>query len=151
MMKRALAGIGVVLVFQVAGVSSVLADPPGPPPPPTCKYCEGPPPPPTPVATVGPTLLPALPAVDVHLAPTHVSRGHTAKIEVSAQQSAAVTIAVMYRGWKKSRVSHSKVGVTGTLVKTWKVPKSAPLGDAQIKVMVSGQSQAFNLALTVTK
>jgi hypothetical protein len=136
---------------QLIGVSSALADPPAPPPPPPCKYCDGPPPPPTIVPTVAPTQIAQGPIVDVRLAPTHVSRGKTAKVAVTAEQHAKVVISVRYHREKTPHILHTTVGTSGMLVRAWKVPKSAPLGKATVTVTVSTQDHPFALQLTVTK
>jgi hypothetical protein len=140
------------MATQAVGLTAANAAlPPPPPAPPDCKICVAPPPPPTPLPTVAATLLPAKPSVDVQLAPTHVSRGHTAKVQVQAPQDATVSVGVRYKGMKSYRVFHSKVGSSGTATQTWKVPKNAPLGTAQVKVQVSGTGQAFKLSLVVTR
>jgi hypothetical protein len=145
------AGALMIVCAQLVGVSSAFADPPSPPPPPPCKYCDGPPLPPTIVPTVAPTQIPQAATVDVHLAPTHVSRGKTAKIAVTAEQDAKVIITVQYHGQKKRSSVHTQIGDTGMLVKAWKVPKSAPLGKAKVTVAVSTQDHRFALQLTITK
>jgi hypothetical protein len=142
----------VLLIAQAMTVTAAKAAlPPAPPAPPDCKICIGPPPPPTPLPTVAAALLPAQPSVDVQLAPTHVSRGHTARVQVQAPQYAAVSVAVRYKGLKSFHVFHTKVGSSGTAVQTWKVPKNAPLGTAQVKVQVSGTGEPFKLSLVVTR
>lgn len=151
-MKRfAVAGGILLLIAQVGDVHGALAAPPGPPPPPDCKSCPGPPPPPTLLPTPEATLVPSQQVVEIHLAPTHVSRGHAAKITINSAGDEAVTITVRYKGAKKPSVSHSKVGSTGTLVKTWTVSRNAPLGNAQVKVDIKGEDQPFTATLVVTK
>lgn len=151
-MKRLSIVAGTLLLLaQFGSPSRVLADPPGPPPPPTCKSCPGPPPPPTPLPTASPGDSTSQQVVNVNLAPTHISRGHVAKLKIMAQESAGVTIRIQYRGAKKASVSHSKVGSNGTLVKSWKIPKNAPLGTGQVKVDIEGEDEPFTATLTVTK
>ncbi len=152
MRRRSLLAALLVLLAQTVGATVASAAlPPPPPAPPDCKTCIGPPPPPTPLPTAAPTLLPSQPSIDVHLAPTHVSRGHTAKVQVQAPQDATVSVAIRYKGTKTYQVFHTKVGSSGTAVQSWKIPKNAPLGTAQVKVSVSGTGAPFALSLVVTR
>ena len=134
---------------QLLAVQAGFAAPPGPPPPPNCNSCPGPPPPPTLLPTPQATLVPSQQTVDVHLSPTHVSRGRSTKISITAHSDVAVTISVRYRGAKKPSVSHARVGATGMLVKTWRVSKVAPLGAASVTVQIQGEEQPFTATLVV--
>jgi hypothetical protein len=152
MRRRSLLAALLVLLAQTVGATVASAAlPPPPPAPPDCKTCIGPPPPPTPLPTAAPALLPSQPSVDVHLAPTHVSRGHAAKVQVQAPQDATVSVGVRYKGTKAYKVFHTKVGSSGTAVQAWTIPKNAPLGTAQVKVAVSGTGAPFTLSLIVTR
>lgn len=122
--------------------------PPPPPPPPVCKICAGPPPPPTPVPTVAPTLVAAREVVDVRLVTPRVARGHPAKLHVAASTDDAVTVTVRYRNGA-TNVYHARIGDSGALVKSWKVPTSAAVGKGTVTVTVEGNAQTFAKKLTL--
>ena len=132
--------------------ASALPGPPGPPPPPPCAPCAGPPPPPTPVPTVAPTVVPVQPVVAVKLSDNKVSRGDTVKLAVDASTDDQVEIDVQYHKWKP-KVYKSKVGSSGTIVQSWKIPKHAPIGKATVKVTVTGSTDTLTktLDLEVTR
>ncbi|MGH2442339.1 MAG: hypothetical protein ACRDFX_04150 [Chloroflexota bacterium] len=151
-MKRLLA----ILVLLAALIPStvVLADSPlpPPPPPPPCSSCVSPPLPPTPVASLQPKLVAPQPLVEVHLDTAKVARGHRAKMTIKASTGDTVALRVQYRKWKP-HTSHSKVGKSGNDTQTWKIPKHAPLGKAEVTVTVvdGGDSLSKTLSIQVTK
>jgi hypothetical protein len=151
-MKR-LIGAGLVAAAAAIGWSSVAfasvaASVPPPPPPPGCNTCGGPPPPPTPVPTVAPTQVPAQPVVQVTVNVTKVSRGHAVKLDVTAATDDLVTVTIKYPKGKPA-IYHEKIGSTGELNTTLKVPKSAPLGKAVVTVTVSGSDGKYTKAFSV--
>jgi hypothetical protein len=90
--------------------------------------------------------------VRIKLSPTHVRRGHTARLEVAATESAAVTAVVHYRSGKPVTY-RSKVPSSGKVVKSWKVPSTAPLGGAKLNVTVESPAQRYatTVQFVVTK
>jgi hypothetical protein len=124
------------------------AIPPPPPTPPGCNSpCTGPPPPPTPVPTPQPTTVAPHPVVVVQLQSPRVSRGHTVRVSVAASTDDAVTLTVKYhRG--KPKISHGKIGSTGTLVHRWKVPKRAPVGKGRVTIVVRGHEGTISKSLS---
>lgn len=155
---RALLGAGVVAVAMLAQVffaPAALAGPSQPPPPPPapgCKYCPGPPPPPTPVPTLAPAVSPPVVGVAIHLSAGHVRRGRMEKLTVTGPSGSGVSVLVQYRHGKPSTY-HGKLDGAGTYVKTWKVPRSAPLGKSTVKVTVTGSDkpQQVSVSFTVVK
>ncbi len=135
-MIRALS-VGAVLVgaLTLPVMSSVGAALPPPPPPPSCHVCSGPPPPPTLVPTVSLTLVPVEQSVVVRLSPTHVGRGHRTKVQVTASFNDDVTEVMRFREGK-SITYRAKVGASGTLMNSRKIPATAPLGKAVLTVSV---------------
>jgi hypothetical protein len=131
------------------GVSLASPLPPPPPPPPTLIP---PPAPPTPVPTVAPTVVAPQPVVDVHLEASKVTRGQTQKLDVAASTDDVVMVTIQYKSGKPL-IYRAKVGSTGKLSKTWKVPKSAPVGKATVKVVVDsgGTTVSKNFSFQVTK
>lgn len=123
-------------------VSSVGAALPPPPPPPSCHVCSGPPPPPTLVPTVAPTLVPMQQSVVVRLSPTHVGRGHPTKVQVTASTNDDVTEVVHFREGK-SATYRARVGASGTLTNSYKVPDTAPLGKAVLTVTVREEEKTI--------
>jgi hypothetical protein len=88
-------------------------------------------------------------AVSVELAPLHVRRGGKAKASVSAAPDAKVALVVHYhRG--KPVTFRATVGDSGKLVKQWRVPKTAPLGKAAVKVTVDGDGDPYVTTVTLT-
>lgn len=148
--RCAAAGLTAVMFAAGAG-KAVAALPPGPPPPPDCKACSGPPPPPTLLPTPAPTLVPSQQVVEVHLAPARVARGHRAKLHVVAPNYSAVDVQVRYHGARTSRIFHTTVGMSGALDRSWQVPRTAPLGTAQVKVEIGGTDGPFTMSLIVTR
>jgi hypothetical protein len=59
------------------------------------------------------------------------------KLVVTGAAEEAVTTMVQYRR-SKPVTYHGKVASSGQYVKSWKVPRSAPLGKAQVKVAIGG-------------
>lgn len=155
-MKRLIIALAVSTVGWVQFASSAYAGPgvapPPPPPPPNCKSCPGPPPPPTQVPTPVPTVVAPQPVVDVKLETPKVSRGHAAKVTVDASTDDRVTVVVHYHR-RKAATYHAKIGSSGTLVKSWKIPKTAPVGKAAVVVTVSGGAAKVSrkFVLFVTK
>ncbi len=135
-MIRALS-VGAVLVgaLTLPVMSSVGAALPPPPPPPSCHVCSGPPPPPTLVPTVSLTLVLVEQSVVVRLSPTHVGRGHRTKVQVTASFNDDVTEVMRFREGK-SITYRAKVGASGTLMNSRKIPATAPLGKAVLTVSV---------------
>jgi hypothetical protein len=100
---------------------------------------------------VAPTAVPAVPVVDVHVAESKVSRGQTQEVSVDASTNDTVLVQVQFKGGKPITY-RSKIGSSGTLVKKFKIPRSAPLGKAQIKVSVKGSaSYSKTIDFLVTK
>jgi predicted dinucleotide-binding enzyme len=87
------------------------------------------------------------PVVDVRLATTKVSRGKTEKINIAASTDDVVVVTIRYRSGKPL-VIKAKVGSSGTLVKTWTVPKSAPVGKASVKVVVESDGTQISKSFT---
>jgi hypothetical protein len=146
-------GAACLLASAPAAFASAVSGPPAPPPPPNCGYCQGPPPPPTPVPTVAPVTLPVVPAIDVKVSDTKVSRGDTVKVDVEASTDDEVEVVVQYHSWKP-KTYKGKVGSSGSLVETLTIPRHAPLGKATVKVTVSDpattppQSKTFTLVVS---
>ena len=131
----AVAAAAVLLLIAGGALVHASGQPPPPPGTPVCTYCAGPPPPPTPVPTLAPTAVPQPVVVAVKLSPVHVRRGHAVKLTVTASSGDQVTALVQY-GHAKPVTFHGKVDSSGAYSKTWKVPKTAPLGKATLKVSV---------------
>ncbi|MDQ2742933.1 MAG: hypothetical protein M3Z66_11655 [Chloroflexota bacterium] len=152
-MIRALS-LGAVLVgaLTLPVVSSVGAALPPPPPPPECHVCSGPPPPPTLIPTVAVTLVPVEQSVAVRLSPTHVRRGHHTKVQVIASSDDAVTEVMRFREGK-SITYRAKVGASGTLLHSCKIPETAPLGKAVLTVSVRDADKTVveSVSFLVTK
>lgn len=151
-MKRLVAAVlcaaGFAFVCSSPALAGTVSSIPPPPPPPGCNTCGGPPPPPTPVPTVAPTQVQAQPVVQVKVDITKVSRGHAVKLDVSAATDDLVTVSIRYPKGKPS-VYHEKIGSSGELIKTLKVPKRAPLGRAVVTVTVSGSDGKYTKAFAV--
>jgi hypothetical protein len=148
-MKRVILTVVLLMCGVHFGAPSAHADPPPPPTPPGCHSCGGPPVPPTPVATLAQGTVPVAHTVSVELAPTHIKRGATAKASVSADAADKVLLVVHYHKGKPTTY-HATVGSSGKLVKTWKVPRAAPLGKASVKVTVHGSGDPYSTTITVT-
>jgi hypothetical protein len=133
----ALLGALLLQLIPPSGVRASTTNPPPPPTPPGCKSCGGPPPPPTPVPTIPPTVSPSVVSVAVRMSPSRVRRGQQARLTVTASVDNAVTVVVRYRRGKPVTY-HGKISGTGTYVKSWKIPKAAPLGKATLQVTVKG-------------
>jgi len=146
--------VGVVLVgtLTLPVASSVGAALPPPPPPPSCHVCSGPPPPPTLVPTVVLTLVPVQQSVAVRLSPTHVGRGHRTKVQVTASSDDAVTEVMRFREGK-SITYRAKVGASGILMNSRKIPETAPLGKAVLTVSVRDAEKTVveSVSFLVTK
>lgn len=141
----------IALSFALAAGTATAAALPPPPPPPNCPTCNPPPPPPTPVPTVAPTAVPAEPVVDVHLAAQKVSRGQTDQVSVDASTNDTVTLLIQFKSGKPITI-RSKIGGSGLLVQKFKVPKSAPVGKAVVKISVKGSANySKSIAFLVTK
>lgn len=135
-------------VMSVGGTRA--GAPPPPPPTPICTWCLGPPPAPTPVPTLAPTVVaPVMTAVSVEVSPVHVKRGQSAKVQVSASKAAKVTIMVRYHSGKPATYRATTDGA-GKLVKTWRVPKSAPLGKARVQIDVAGEGKPYSTTVSIT-
>lgn len=145
--------LAALLLPLTTAVAHAGSAPPPPPPTPACTWCKGgPPPPPTPVATLLPTPAPARSLVVIHLSARKMKRGHALKLTVMSDSAARVTMVVRYsRG--KPVIYHGKVSDSGTYTKAWTIPRSAPLGKAQVTVTVAGGNDPFvhTLTFTVTK
>ncbi len=137
--------LGAILLQLIAASAAQAgpSEPPPPPPPPGCKSCGGPPPPPTPVPTIPPTVSPAVVSVAVHLSPIRVRRGQQAKLTVTATSDDKVTVVVRYRHGKPVTF-HGKVNSSGTYTKSWKIPKSAPLGKGTLHVTVKSNVNPYS-------
>lgn len=142
--------IAVLLIAAVhLGAPSAHADPPPPPTPPGCHSCGGPPVPPTPVPTLGQGTVPVAHSVSVELAPTHIKRGAMARASVSADAADKVALVVHYHRGKPVKY-HATVGTSGKLVKKWRVPRTAPLGKASVKITVNGSGDPYTATITLT-
>jgi hypothetical protein len=131
--------------------ASAAALPPPPPPPPGCQSCNPPPPPPTPVPTVAPTAVPPQPVVDVHVASVKISRGQTQEVSIDASTNDSVTVTIQFKTGKPITY-RTKIGSSGMLVKKFTIPRSAPIGKAQIKVSVKGAASfSKTIPFVVTK
>lgn len=147
-MKRVVLVV-VLLVFGTHfGAPSAHADPPSPPTPPGCHSCGGPPVPPTPVATLAQGQVPVAHTVSVELAPTRIKRGAMAKASVSADADDKVVLVIHYHKGKPTTY-RATVGTSGKLVKTWRVPKTAPLGKASVKVTVNGSGDPYSTTINL--
>ena len=130
-----LLGALLLQLISPSGVRAGTTNPPPPPTPPGCNSCGGPPPPPTPVPTIPATVSPSVVSVAVRLSPSRIRRGQQARLTVAAAVANPVTAVVRYRHGKPVTY-HGKIGSSGTYVKSWKIPKSAPLGKATLQVTV---------------
>lgn len=144
--------LGAVLLLvaapTIAAARTARAVPPPPPPPPGCsKACSGPPPPPTPVPTPAPTVVAPQPVVTVHVAARKVARGHVARIAVRASTNDRVTLQVYYHHGKPT-TWQATIGSSGSLMRTWRIPRKAPVGPALIKVTVDGAAGKVRRLLT---
>jgi hypothetical protein len=83
--------------------------------------------------------VPAQPVVDVHVSDTKVSRGQTQEISVDASTNDNVTVLIQFKSGKPITY-RSRIGSSGTLVKKFKIPRSAPLGKAEIRIYVKGSA-----------
>lgn len=145
---RVLAPIVLAMLAQaLLSPSAIASGPPPPPPGPGCKQCPGPPPPPTPVPTLAPTVVPQQQVVRVALSPTHVKRGHRAKLSVTAARHPRVTLVVRYR-YGKATTYRATIGKSGTLVRRWTVPKRAPVGKASVRIDLSGAGKHYSTAVS---
>lgn len=152
MIRALLVGAVLVGTLNLPVASSVGAALPPPPPPPSCHVCSGPPPPPTLVPTVVLTLVPVQQSVAVRLSPTHVGRGHRTTVQVTASSDDAVTEVMRFREGK-SITYRAKVGASGTLTNSRKIPEMAPLGKAVLTVSVRDAEKTFveSVSFLVTK
>jgi hypothetical protein len=75
------------------------------------------------------------------MSPNRVRRGQQARLTVTAAVDSPVTAVVRYHH-AKPVTYHGKIGASGAYIKSWKVPKSAPLGKATLQVTVKS---ALNL------
>jgi hypothetical protein len=95
---------------------------------------------------------PAPPTVSIRFAPLHVHRGQAAKLVVSAKEnSGSVVVAVVRYARGKPVTYKGKVDGSGTYAKTWKVPTSAPLGKATVRIEVQGAGAPATVEFVVTK
>jgi hypothetical protein len=69
------------------------------------------------------------------MSPSRIRRGQQARLTVTAAVDNLVTVVVRYRHGKPVTY-HGKIGGSGTYIKSWKIPKSAPLGKATLQVTV---------------
>ncbi len=118
-----------------------------PPQPPACSWCPGPPPPPVLVPTVAPVEVVPVEVISVNLSPTHVLRGHSTSLHVSATTGDQVSATLLYRG-AKPMVYKLQVGSSGTLEKVWKIPRGVNLGKAQLKVTVADPNDPYSTTIT---
>lgn len=152
-MKLLVTGLVACAVGLTSVAPSVQASPPPPPATPTCKWCGGPPPAPTPIPTLAPTVIaPDTHAVAVEISPTKVHRGGQTQVSVTASTDDKVTMTLRY-SHGKATVYRTSIGKSGKLSKRWKIPKSAPVGKAGIKVDVVGDGKPFSATVSfiVTK
>jgi hypothetical protein len=140
---------------MLATTRGTFASASSPPPPPNCAWCGGPPgpPTPTPVPTVPPEVVAPVAVVTVTMSPTHLQRGHTAKVQIMADTDDAVTSSVSYHSSTKPAVYKGKVGDSGTLTQSFKIPDNAPLGKGELKVTIEGSGDPYTTLITfeVTK
>jgi len=127
-----------VVALALPSGAHASAPPPPPPPPPTVSP---PPAPPTPVPTVAPTVIAPQPVIDVSLSSSKVSRGQTQKVDVAGSTDDVVMVTIHYKSGKPV-IYKATIGSTGKLTKSWKVPKSAPVGKATVKVAVQSDGTA---------
>jgi hypothetical protein len=133
---------GLILATQGAMANSIA-----PPEPPDCSWCDGPPPAAIPVPTIAETEVTPSNVISVKLSPTHLQRGQTATLRVSAGAQDDVTAIVQYRDTKPATYK-AQIGDSGTLTKTWKVPQYAGVGKAQIKVTVDDPDGPYTTTLS---
>jgi hypothetical protein len=90
--------------------------------------------------------------VEVRLSPTRLRRGQTATLTVTAASDDQVTAVVRYHRGRPTTYQ-GKVSSSGTYVKSWKVPKTAPLGQASLGVTVKSDANPYSGTVTfeVTK
>lgn len=144
-------GVLIWLASAEAAAQSQTSGATPPPPPPNCAKCGGPPPPPAAVPTPAPTLVAPQPAVAVHVASPRVARGRTEKISVDASTDNVVSMVIRYKTGKPV-VFRSRVNGSGTLIKAWKVPRTAAVGKATVTITVQGSSSyTKTVTFTVTK
>lgn len=145
-MRKLVAVVLATVIFLMSAAGALASTPPPPPAPPNCPTCGGPPPPPTPVPTVAPTAVAPQSVVDVHLTTTRIPRGHEIRLQVDASTDDVVTVSIRFKSGKPI-LYQGKIGSSGTLVKTWKVPKSAPLGKASVAITVAGKTDKYAKSL----
>ncbi len=148
-MKRAALIILPLALAVLPDVALASPPPPPPPPPPNCDVCSGPPPPPTPVATVAPTVVAVESMVDIKVFPSRVNRGRNIKLSVLASTDDTVSVAVKYHATKAKNLRY-RVGSSGTLTRTWIVPRSIPVGQARVRVVVTGRHDKVSRTVSVT-
>ena len=143
--------VGLTQLCSVSVHASTINPPPNLPP-----WCDsvclaGPPPPPTPIPKAAPPT-PAPPVVSVRFSPLHVRRGQTAKLVVDAKDDPGASVVALVRYARGKAVTYKgKVDGSGTYAKAWKVPSSAPLGKASIKIEVQGAGDPTTVEFVVTK
>ena len=137
-----LALLGMALATPSAMASSIT-----PPAPPSCSWCDGPPPPPIPVPTIAPTEVAPSSVISVKLSPTHLQRGQSATLRITAGAQDDVTTVVQYRD-SKARTFKSQIGDSKTLTKVWKVPSSAGIGKAQLKITVDDPDGPYTTTIS---
>lgn len=145
-MKIPVAIIAAVLGLTL-GTQGVRADSTLPPQPPSCAWCDGPPPPPAPVPTIAPTEVATGSVISVKLSPTHLQRGQTATLRITAGAQDDVTTVLQYRDIK-AKTSKTQIGDSKVLLKTWKVPTSAGIGKAQIKITVDDPDGQYSTTIS---
>jgi hypothetical protein len=94
------------------------------------------------VPTLAPTAIPKpTVVVSVNLSPVRAKRGTAMRLTVQGTPDDRVSVVLQYHHGKPVTY-HGKVDSSGTYTKTWKVPKLAPLGKAEVKVTVTGSQSA---------
>jgi hypothetical protein len=150
-MKSVAVAVLALVTLLPSTTAQAAALPPPPPPPSGCESCNPPPPPPTPVPTVAPTAVPAQPVVDVHVASSKVPRGQTQEVSIDASTNDSVSVTIQFKSGKP--ISYrTKIGSSGMVVKKFTIPRSAPIGKAQIRISVKGAaSYSKTIDFLVTK
>ncbi len=134
------------LLGMLLTAPGVFASSIGPPAPPTCSWCDGPPPPPIPVPTLALTDVSPVSLISVKLSPTHLQRGQTATLHVVANAQDGITTVVQYRD-TKPKTYKTQIGDSKSSTTTWKVPSSAGIGKAQIKVTIANSDGTYSTTI----
>jgi hypothetical protein len=146
MMKLRVASVVALFGISVA-TQSAMASAITPPAPPTCSWCDGPPPMPVLVPTIAPTEVVPISVISVKLSPTHLQRGQAATLRISADAQDNVTTVVQYRD-TKAKTFKAEIGDSKMLTKVWKVPSSAGIGKAQLKITVDDPNGSYTTTIS---